>query len=191
MLSEIMTKEEKSIQKAAYFQKHKVRLMAKSKEWAKNNPEKMAAAAAKRKELNKIKNKIYFRKLYLANRDAKKAKSRQQYAKNPARWKRCSAEWLRKHPEKRKFYKRNRRARLSQAGCLVSGDLIQRLFTSQSYRCVYCLKAITEKYYHADHKTPLSRGGQHSDENIHLTCPSCNQRKSTKTHEEFLVLCLP
>ncbi len=37
-----------------------------------------------------------------------------------------------------------------------------------------------------DHKIPLSRGGRHEVLNWCLACRNCNQRKHTKTAEEFV-----
>jgi len=42
--------------------------------------------------------------------------------------------------------------------------------------------------FHVDHKTPLTRGGNNSPENLCCACPSCNFRKGTKTAEEFIEL---
>lgn len=38
-----------------------------------------------------------------------------------------------------------------------------------------------------EHKTPLSRCGRHSPDNIVIACAGCNLRKGQKTAEEFLV----
>jgi 5-methylcytosine-specific restriction endonuclease McrA len=39
--------------------------------------------------------------------------------------------------------------------------------------------------YHVDHKQPVSRGGSNWPENLAVTCPTCNLRKSDKTEAEF------
>lgn len=57
------------------------------------------------------------------------------------------------------------------------------LLAEYDYKCAYChrsLDRLTE-----DHKTPLSRGGKHTKENIVPACTSCNCRKHDKTWEEF------
>lgn len=50
--------------------------------------------------------------------------------------------------------------------------------------CGLCDNAI-DGDFDIDHKTPLSRGGAHSVENLHLTHPTCNNKKYTKTVEEY------
>jgi hypothetical protein len=59
------------------------------------------------------------------------------------------------------------------------------MLAEQSGLCVYCGRDITDEF-HIDHKTPIARGGEHSKENTHLTCPSCNQEKRALTHEEYI-----
>lgn len=49
----------------------------------------------------------------------------------------------------------------------------------QNWQCAYC-KCDISKSYHVDHIIPLSKGGEHAAENVQLTCPSCNVRKSNK-----------
>lgn len=68
-------------------------------------------------------------------------------------------------------------------GFYTWGDL-KRLMHEQDGRCAYCGIGI-EHEYHVEHKTPLSRGGDNSANNIQLTCPTCNLRKHVKTDEEF------
>lgn len=120
----------------------------------------------------------------------------------------CGAEWFAKRrgtpPEKRRPYRpayrlteeekrqnkrdANRRQHVRRRG---AGDLpdkwaIGRLYCRQDARCAYCGAALRDGY-HIDHKTPVSRGGGNEVENLQLTCPRCNMRKSNLTHEEFLV----
>ena len=64
---------------------------------------------------------------------------------------------------------------------------VRRMLTEQDGRCFYCDASLGRKF-HIERKTPLSRGGSNSRENICLSCASCNLRKNTKTAEEFLAL---
>lgn len=95
--------------------------------------------------------------------------------------------WLAKNPGISTVYTRERRARKSGNGGRLSRGIIKKLMALQDGRCAYCLADLTLGH-HLDHKQPLSRGGRHTDENVHLTCPLCNMRKHNKTHEEFLAL---
>ena len=75
----------------------------------------------------------------------------------------------------------NRRA----AGKMPTKWEIGKMLCSQDARCTYCGELLPIQY-HIDHKLPVSRGGTNAEENLHLTCPKCNLRKGTMTHEEFL-----
>jgi 5-methylcytosine-specific restriction endonuclease McrA len=67
----------------------------------------------------------------------------------------------------------------------VTARDIAGIVNSQNGICTYCWKQVGDKY-HFDHKTPYDRGGKNYPSNIHIVCPSCNSRKGTMTHEEFL-----
>lgn len=83
------------------------------------------------------------------------------------------------------------RARAHRARCryvevdgFYTWNDLKRLMGEQDGRCAYCGTGIVDEY-HVEHKTPLSRGGDNSVDNIQLTCPTCNLRKHAKTDEEF------
>lgn len=64
---------------------------------------------------------------------------------------------------------------------IKNGNLKKKL----GERCVYC-KCNNKLVLTIDHKTPLIRGGEDTDENKHIACFVCNQVKGPLTHEEFL-----
>lgn len=51
------------------------------------------------------------------------------------------------------------------------------------YRCTNCG---SHKNLCVDHKTPISRGGDNHEDNLHTLCRSCNRYKSNKTMDEWL-----
>lgn len=63
---------------------------------------------------------------------------------------------------------------------------IDRLRRRQGNRCAYCGADLANTGAHAEHKTPISRGGLNVAENLVLSCPACNQAKGTMTRDEFL-----
>jgi len=87
-----------------------------------------------------------------------------------------------KNPDKIREIQQSRRAK--HLGKIPRG-LVKRLLKEQDEQCAYCGREIPP--YHLDHKLPVARGGTNIPENLHLTCPRCNVRKHTMTHEEFLV----
>jgi len=65
----------------------------------------------------------------------------------------------------------------------VDKGLIVNLKSSE--QCYYCGDFINADQKTIDHKTPLSRGGVHSKDNIVLACRSCNCKKQALTETEF------
>lgn len=60
----------------------------------------------------------------------------------------------------------------------------EKLFNEQDGKCFYCGKELPE-YWHADHKTPKSRGGSSKQDNFVAACEFCNLSKHYLTFEEF------
>lgn len=56
----------------------------------------------------------------------------------------------------------------------------------QNPNCYYCKFSLEKIDVHIDHKTPLSRGGIHNNENLALSCGDCNRLKNNKTEQEFI-----
>lgn len=52
--------------------------------------------------------------------------------------------------------------------------------------CYYCKFSLKDIDVHIDHKTPISRGGTHKNDNLVLSCEDCNRLKSNKTGKEFV-----
>ncbi len=88
--------------------------------------------------------------------------------------------------EYKRWYNKRRIHRLRAGGPMPDKYDIGRLLCEQDGKCAYCGEMLPT-VYHIDHKTPVARGGTNDIENLHLTCPRCNLRKGTMTHEEFLV----
>lgn len=64
---------------------------------------------------------------------------------------------------------------------------IDNLLALHNHQCFYCKVSVMRKVnLHLDHKTPLSRNGAHTIDNLAPACATCNLRKGTKTVEEFL-----
>lgn len=79
------------------------------------------------------------------------------------------------------------RARAAKVEGMYSVKDIRGIFAEQKGLCFYCSATLGDQF-HRDHKMPLSRGGSNYKENICLTCPLCNRKKSNKTAEEFFAI---
>ena len=151
------------------------------------------------------------RERYKDYRKANKEKIRiktNEYRKNNPEWtSRIKKNDYKKHKESRlatvKNYRKNnpdkcnkltkekyaiknaiRRAREQNADGSYTSEDIQRIYSQQKGRCLYCLNKVSNKY-HIDHIVPLSRGGTNSPDNICISCQSCNLSKGSKLLVEW------
>ena len=60
------------------------------------------------------------------------------------------------------------------------------MYAEQNGKCMYCGIKLPKHLMHADHKTPLAKGGRNTEGNFQLLCASCNGIKGGKlTDGEF------
>lgn len=111
--------------------------------------------------------------------------SRNAYAQDPEREIAKARRHQKKHPEAHRERKRasdRRRHGQKVAGPGVSVKQYRAIREAYGGLCAYCGEAADTM----DHVIPLSRGGEHSPDNLVPACRDCNFRKHTKTGEEFL-----
>ena len=97
--------------------------------------------------------------------------------------------WWKAHPQQYKIKLHNYRARKRGNGGKLPHNAEAILFEQQEGFCYYCGELLYSSfvdYFHLEHKTPVSRGGSSDISNIVLSCATCNYKKGTKTHEEYL-----
>ncbi len=70
---------------------------------------------------------------------------------------------------------------------ILTALMLEYMFVDQSGLCYYCTKPL-RKEWHLDHKTPFSRGGQNTLENVCAACPPCNRMKMSMTEDEYRML---
>lgn len=90
-----------------------------------------------------------------------------------------------------------RKRRLTTRQQMDAAKWLSELIIEQAGRCYYCGRRMiwegrhdADKFDHPlratfDHKTPLSRGGEHAKENGCGACRECNGAKRNKTIAEF------
>lgn len=64
---------------------------------------------------------------------------------------------------------------------ITNETLTEWVIGNRMLSCAYCGDAVKE----IDHKLPLSKGGDHSIENLQMLCLDCNRSKHDMTDEEF------
>lgn len=102
----------------------------------------------------------------------------------------CYSEDKRLYPTDsgRSNHARRKAASLGAPGLYTKADIV-RIWHKQRGECARCGVRFGKKPgdggFHADHVTPLSRGGCNWPRNIQLLCPTCNRRKWARTPAEF------
>ena len=154
--------------KDAYYQNNKELCKRQAAEWVKANREK-SREIKKRWE---IKNKEKIR-LHRANRDQSRIREQR-------------AAWVKEHPEYPAVKQARRRAREKGNGGELSWDIKERLLKIQRGKCSVCKTSLKNTGSHLDHIIPLSKGGDNSDRNVQVTCPTCNHKKQAKDPIKFM-----
>lgn len=108
--------------------------------------------------------------------------NRAHYARHRERINARSLAYKRANPAVPRVIRENRRARLAQARGRYSAAQWLELVASCEGLCAYCGGPGP---LHADHRTPLARGGTNEIGNILPACGVCNMRKHTLTEEEY------
>lgn len=68
----------------------------------------------------------------------------------------------------------------------VTGAQLRAIWRRQRGRCTYCRRRLDDTGFDVDHMMPRSRGGTSAADNLQLLCPTCNRRKGSRTHVEYL-----
>lgn len=175
----VCTKENDHIRR----QKTRERRYTVSKEWKKNNPEKMRAIV---------------KRGYQKNREKYLASNRAWAKRNPEKRKAINQRWLERTPHEkmqehwRLFRERhpdriqyqNARMRSVRKG-LVSTLTADEWKVTLDYfnnECAYCGSTLA---IHKDHVVPCVKGGGFTKENIIPACPDCNNRKKARDMTEW------
>jgi 5-methylcytosine-specific restriction endonuclease McrA len=86
--------------------------------------------------------------------------------------------------EKRRAWRRNRKARLKNADGIHTDVDIANILTTQQGKCNGCKQCL--KSYHVDHVIPLIRGGSNWPSNLQILCPKCNLSKGAKMPDVWI-----
>lgn len=83
----------------------------------------------------------------------------------------------------------------SQPGALLESEAISSAallskLESQGFRCALSGRELTTDNVALDHRTPESKGGQHTLDNVWFTTTEVNLMKGTRTIEEFVSICV-
>lgn len=178
-------KERVQAYKVIYNAENKKKIAASRALYYSKNKENISIASRSRYVKNYDSIKIWRRQYYAKTAHSQRESSRVYREKNPEAVALGLKKYYAENPEKFRVYKNNRRARILNAGGMVSTGIAARLLVLQKGKCACCGRSLN-KGYHLDHVMPLALGGENSDENIQLLTPRCNHQKHAKHPVDYM-----
>lgn len=102
------------------------------------------------------------------------------HASHPDRVKAIMARWRRNNKHRLREYDQRRFA--IRRGALLAGISIRRseIWERDGGKCHICRRACDPLRWHLDHLVPVSRGGQHTPDNVAVSHPKCNQSRGSR-----------
>jgi 5-methylcytosine-specific restriction endonuclease McrA len=143
------------------------RQRAYAREWLKRNPQKARDAV---------------RRWNKSHPEQRRAAKRLYYARHREQHKAVMAAYHKAHPEVLRAKSNAYRARARAAEGQFTSAEWRALVESYGGKCAYRGEAGPVQ---VDHRTPLTRGGRNSIDNILPACQKCNTEKRQLTEEEF------
>jgi 5-methylcytosine-specific restriction endonuclease McrA len=143
------------------------RARAYGREWMKRNPQKARDAV---------------RRWNKSHPEQRRAAKRLYYARHREQHKAVMAAYHKAHPEVLRAKSNAYRARARAAEGQFTSAEWRALVESYGGKCAYRGEAGPVQ---VDHRTPLTRGGRNSIDNILPACQKCNTEKGQLTEEEF------
>lgn len=145
--------------------------------------------------------KVYCKACQKAKREETReyniAKSREWREANPERFAEKRDAWMQTHPQSKNPTRKNwekantlklreikKRYKLRREGWEVGQVDYLEILIRDNFVCHICGTDVEPDDIHFDHVIPLSKGGQHSTDNIHVAHSRCNIRKSNKILED-------
>lgn len=199
-MTELTKEEKRKASKRKYYEKNKALVIANSKVWKKENPDKVKAGARVYRDNNKEFLKSLQDSWVKNNPDKVKAKSKRYYDANPEKCRERAKDYrinnldkckegmakYRSTPNYKAIDHNNsaiKRTRLNTG--TLSKDIVDRLLKLQNGKCPCCGELLGNDY-HLDHIMPLSKGGKNVDSNIQLLKSTCNLNKHAKHPVDFM-----
>jgi 5-methylcytosine-specific restriction endonuclease McrA len=155
----------------AYRVANRDRRAAQARAWREAHPEQVAKSS---------------RAYYEANAEQRRAEARAYYATHREERRAAAKEWRLANPDKLYAQWARKRLKRNPHDTVVQEVDRQAVYVRDGGICQLCGEPVSPGRMTMDHKTPLTRGGAHSLENLQLAHRSCNSRKGTRTMEEWL-----
>ena len=117
----------------------------------------------------------------------RKAYDKARYKRYKEKYNINSKNWAKENPHKshastHQTTLKKRYPEIWERSNIETKDLAEWLKQHRGDPCPYC----GEEAFHIDHMTPLSKGGEHTWDNIELICKTCNIAKNNLTKQEYI-----
>lgn len=160
-----------------YRKRNRERMREQNRKWKQEHPEQVAGYREKDRERARAATKAWKE----ANPERAAANQARYVAENKEALSVYQARYRQENKLRRSVLNHKRRQQERQ------GDLTlaqwEAILEEFDHRCAYCQ---VRGRLQIEHMTPLSRGGEHTAQNVVPACQSCNSRKRARTIFEFL-----
>lgn len=164
----------------AYAEKNRERLKAQQKAWRERNAEQIKA----RRQANRAKARELTAAWRAANPERHAESVREWHAQNREKSLEYQRRYRERNRERRKVLNGRRKQQMDR-GDLAPEQWLE-ILEEFDHACAYC--QVRGVPLELEHMTPLSRGGQHTKDNVVPACRDCNGRKRARTIFEFLAV---
>ena len=179
-----------------YVFENREKLSEKNKVYRENNIDKIKEKAKEYKANNKEQTSISGKAYYAKNKEKILARNKLRYIENREEIIKQGKKWSQSEKGRiSAINKQNRRRYIKvkmSDGTIPIGNIypltteLQELLVLQDNKCYLCSCELSEK--ELDHFIPLSKGGQHSINNVVWLCPDCNRKKSAKVPKTLMLI---
>ena len=153
------------------------RILARQREYRQENRGKINERNNAYTAIHIDQKRVYRHRYYLEHKEILRAQINENRKQHGDKYRAQARVWRKSHREEETAIMRQRRARLRGAVCSLTIQQWDAIKSAYQQRCAYCGKKVLLTQ---DHVIPLSKGGNHTPENVVPACRSCNGRKRTK-----------
>ena len=168
--------EQQRAYKAVYDAAHRAENAAYNAAYRASHREELAAYNAAYNTAHREETAVYNAAYYATRREERLAYNAAYRASHREETVSYNSAYAKANPDKRADMQATRRAR--KADAFIEAIDRQIVFARDQGACGICRIEVEPANWHLDHVIPLSKGGLHSYDNVQVSHPSCNLRKS-------------
>ena len=173
----------RDIKAKVWDEKNRDKRRASTRAWQGRNKAEIQAKSAQQYAEDPEKYRAQALASYHRHRDKRMVTMRAWKEQNKAACLAYSVQYAATHKAERAAAQRNRHAKQQASGTHTAQD-VRHLLHLQSNKCAACHVCVKSRY-HVDHVVPLFLNGSNGKENLQVLCPTCNLRKNKKDPIEW------